>query len=147
MYLTIALPRRYLCVQRADEKYDLILHERHMTGEKSSRAAPASAIFSTDNLMAVDDDDGVTLRDTSGVFSGFKSKRQAKIESLVTENPKTGNLPNKFYSIVKKVFRELEGRPAKKSANKETPERPVRRAVFIAKFKLDMILDEIKVKA
>ena len=134
-------------LQRADDNYDLILHERHMTGEKSSRASAASTVLSQDNPAAeADSDDGVRLRDTSGAYSGFKPKRRAKIIALLTKDPKTGNPPNKFYSICKKIFRELEGRPAKKTAKKDIQERPVSRDVFCAKFKLDLVLDEIKVK-
>jgi hypothetical protein len=123
-----------------------------MTGEKSSKQGAASAVFSQDNpaaaaaAAAAAADDGVRLRNTSGAYSGFTSKRRAKIKSLLTEDVKTGNLPNKFYSIGKKLFRELEGRPAKKTAKNDIKERPVSRAVFIAKFKLDLVLDEIRVK-
>ena len=94
----------------------------------------------------MDDDDDVRLRNNSGGYQGFKSKTSEKVAALLTEDPKTHRLPDKFFSIGKKLFRELGGRPSKKTAKKEMKERPVSRSAFVSKFKLDLILDEIKVR-
>ena len=111
-----------------------------MTGEKSA----SSGIFNQN--PAADNADIVRLRNSSGAYEGFKTKRYEKTDALLSVDHKTGNISKKFYNLGKKVFRELDGKPSKKTQKKTIEERPVTRAAFISKFKLDLILDEIKIR-
>ena len=111
-----------------DKDKDRILHERHMTGDLAEHASNPLTGPLTSHTNAL----SVGLRHSKEKFSGYLNTRNAKITKLLTEKNE------QIIKIYKKLFKALDGRLE--------PEIAITERVFVARFKLDMLIDMIKVK-
>jgi len=110
----------------ADIEKDRILHERHMTGDLKITTGSSDG---TDRL-----------RKSKGKFHGYLDMRNTKIAQILDDEAKVEQ-------VSKKIFKQLDGRLESNRGETIKPEISVTERTFMSRFRLDLILDLIKVKA
>ena len=122
-----------------DKDHDRILHERHMTGDKSSVAANAIAPQTTHHQIAL----SIGLRNSQDKFVGYLNFRNTKIKQIIKNDAK-------LVSLCKKVFKNYDGRLERKKMNNDVvvviPETGVTETTFVQKFRIDGVIDVLGVK-
>ena len=122
-----------------DKDHDRILHERHMTGDKSSVAANPIAPQTTHHQIAL----SIGLRNSQDKFVGYLNFRNTKIKQIIKNDAK-------LVSLCKKVFKNYDGRLERKKMNNDVvvviPETGVTETTFVQKFRIDGVIDVLGVK-
>jgi hypothetical protein len=109
----------------ADKEKDRILHERHMTGDLKTTTASS-------------DDVTNRLRRSKGKFHGYLDLRNTKIEKILDDDAR-------IEQVAKKIFKQLDGHLENKRGGTVKPEISVTERTFLSRFRLDVVLDLIKV--
>ena len=123
-----------------DKDTDRILHERHMTGDKSATTFHSLTSKTAQHQM----DLTVGLRKSKDKSEGYLNVRNAKIKQIL-------NNENRLHSLCKKIFKELDGRLERSTVDSEgvattKVEVQIGQSTFLHRFRIDMIIDTLNVK-